>query len=134
MKRILTSISLTFTLVLMLTAQDVPAKFAPIQQSGDTTIICTKTFGKDIRGYNRDTPLKIYLLKDKIVKVEAMTNRETREYFALVKEKLLNAWNGLTVKEAKAKKVDTVTEATVSAKAVIETLQRGLNYYEEIVR
>ena len=114
-----------------LQAQDVAAKFAPIQHVGDTLIICTKTFGKDIRGYNRDTPVKIYLLKDIIVKVEAMTNRETREYFAPVKEKLMHVWNGLTVKEAKAKKVDVITEATVSSRAIIETVQRGLEYYEK---
>jgi len=115
---------------LSLHAQDVPAKFAPIQHAGDTLIICTKTFGKDIRGFQRDTPVKIYLLKEKVVKVEAMTNRETREYFAPVKEKLLHVWNGLTVKEAKAKKVDVVTEATVSSRAIIETVHRGLEYYE----
>lgn len=125
------SLMLACCLNFTLQAQDVAAKFAPIQHAGDTLIICTKTFGKDIRGYNRDTPVKIYLLKDKIVKVDAMTNRETREYFAPVKEKLMHVWNGLTVKEAKAKKVDVITEATVSSRAIIETVQRGLEYYEK---
>jgi len=110
-------------------AQQAVDKFALYQNGGgDTLIICTKKIGKDIKGYNRDTPVKIYVKNDKIVKVEAMANRETPEYFKKVKAALMDKWNGLTLKQAQEHKVDAITGATYSSRAIIETVQRGVEY------
>jgi len=110
-------------------AQQAVDKFALYQNGGgDTLIICTKKIGKDIKGYNRDTPVKIFVKGDKIVKVEAMSNRETPEYFKKVKAALMDKWNGLTLKQAKSHKVDAITGATYSSRAIIETVQRGVEY------
>ena len=49
----------------------------------------------------------------------------------MVKKQLLNIWDGLTLKEAKAKQVDAVTGATFSSKALIENVNRGLDYYQK---
>ena len=43
----------------------------------------------------------------------------------------MNAWDGLTVKEAKTKKVDAVTGATMSSEALIENVQTGLDYFQK---
>ena len=44
---------------------------------------------------------------------------------------MLNAWDGLTVKEAKAKKVDGVTGATFTSDAIKQNVQKGLDYYQK---
>ena len=95
------------------------------------TVINTTTLGKSVEGYNGNTPLKIYIQKDKVVKIEAMKNHETPKYFALVKKALLEKWNGKKVKDAKALKVDAVTGATYSSEAVIENVKLGLDYYQK---
>ena len=50
---------------------------------------------------------------------------------AKVKKALLNAWDGLKVKEAATKKVDGVTGATFSSDAITKNVQLGLEYYQQ---
>lgn len=95
------------------------------------TVINTTTLGKDVQGFLGATPLKIYIQKNKVVKIEAMKNQETPKYFLKVKKHLLDKWNGMKVKDAKNMKVDAVTGATYSSKAVIENVQLGLDYYSK---
>lgn len=95
------------------------------------TVINTTTLGKDVQGFLGTTPVKIYIQKNKIVKIEALKNQETPKYFLKVKKHLLDKWNGVKVKDAKKMKVDAVTGATYSSKAVIENVQLGLDYYSK---
>ena len=94
------------------------------------TVINTTTLGKDVQGYIGVTPLKIYIEKNKVVKIEALKNQETPKYFLKVKKALLDKWNGLKVKDAKNLKIDAVTGATYSSDAVIENVKLGLDYYQ----
>ena len=102
-----------------------------ITQEDGATIINTTTLGEDVEGYAGPTPLKIYIKKGKIEKVEALKNLETPKYFALIKRDLINRWNGLTVKKAATEKIDVITGATYSSEAVIENVRRGLDYYNK---
>ena len=95
------------------------------------TVINTTTLGKDVQGFLGTTPVKIYIQKNKVVKIEAMKNQETPKYFLKVKKHLLDKWNGVKVKDAKKMKVDAITGATYSSKAVIENVQLGLDYYSK---
>jgi len=95
------------------------------------TVINTTTLGKDVQGFLGATPVKIYIQKNKVVKIEALKNQETPKYFLKVKKHLLDKWNGVKVKDAKKMKVDAVTGATYSSKAVIENVQLGLDYYSK---
>lgn len=95
------------------------------------TVINTTTLGKNVQGYIGTTPLKIYIEKNKVVKIEALKNEETPKYFLKVKKALLEKWNGLKVKDAKKLKVDAVTGATYSSDAVIENVKLGLDYYQK---
>ncbi|ADE82807.1 FMN-binding protein [Xylanibacter ruminicola] len=95
------------------------------------TVINTTTLGKDVQGFLGTTPVKIYIQKNKVVKIEALKNQETPKYFLKVKKNLLDKWNGVKVKDAKKMKVDAVTGATYSSKAVIENVQLGLDYYSK---
>ena len=94
------------------------------------TVINTTSIGKNVEGYNGTTPLKIFINKNKVVKIEALKNQETPKYFIKVKKALLDKWNGLKVKEAKNLKVDAVTGATYTSDAVIENVKLGLDYYQ----
>ncbi|MBP3767830.1 MAG: FMN-binding protein [Prevotella sp.] len=92
-------------------------------------VINTTTLAKDVRGYRGTTPLKIYVKKNKIQKIEALKNRETPEYFEEVEAVMFPKYQGLTVKKALSAPVDGVTGATLSSKAVRENVKRGLEYY-----
>lgn len=93
----------------------------------NTTTLCAK-----YDGYNGPTPLVIYLKDKKVVKVEALPNRETPQYFLLLEdEKFFSRWNGLTASEAAELEVDTVSGATWSSDAIIHNVRKGLIYYLE---
>ena len=104
---------------------------SPITKENGTVIVNTTTIAKNVEGYNGTVPVKIYIKKNKIEKIEVLKNQETPKYLAMVKKSLLNAWDGLTVKEAKSKKVDGVTGATFTSDAIKENVQRGLDYYQK---
>ena len=129
-------LALLFASMALFTTQAFEASDAPspLRQEGDTLIVNTKDIAADIRGFRGDTPLNIYISNGKVVKVEALGNRETPRFFDRVRNSLLDAWNGLTVSQAKKQQVDGVTGATYSSKAVIATVQRGLEYYDKTVK
>jgi electron transport complex protein RnfG len=102
-----------------------------ITKENGTYIVNTTTLTQDVEGYNGPVPVKLYIKKNKIEKVEILKNNETPKYLAQVKKAMLNAWDGLTVKEAKNKQVDAVTGATFTSKALVENVQRGLDYYQK---
>lgn len=93
-------------------------------------VINTTTLGSDIEGYNGPTPLKIYIKKNKVERIEFLKSMETPKYYAKVKKALMDKWNGLKVKDAKMQQVDIVTGATYSSEAVIKNVQVGLEYYQ----
>lgn len=107
-----------------------PGKDNIITKEGGMTVVNTTTLAKDVIGYNDITPVKIYIQGNKIVKIEALSNDETPRYFAKVKKNLLDKWNGMTVAKAQTASVDVVTGATLSSKAVIENVRRGLKYFK----
>ena len=106
-------------------------KDSAITKENGVVIVNTTTLAKDVEGYNGPVPVKIYIKKNKIEKIEVLKNQETPKYLALVKKSLLNAWDGLTIKEAKAKKVDAVTGATFTSEALIENVNKGLDHYQK---
>lgn len=93
-------------------------------------IINTTELGKDIEGYNGPTPMKVYISKNKVEKIEFMKSMESPKYYAKVKKTLQDKWNGLKVKDAKTQKVDIVTGATFSSEAVIKNVQLAIDYYD----
>lgn len=94
-------------------------------------VVNTTTLGKDVQGYAGTTPVKVYIKKNKVEKVEFLKNQETPKYFTRVKNALQGKWDGLKVKDAAALKVDGVTGATFSTDAVVKNVQLGLEYYQK---
>lgn len=101
----------------------------PITKNNDTVIVNTAQICKTVRGFKGSTPLQIYIKKNKIVKVEALPNRETPQYFAKAKA-LLKQFEGKTVKKAAKLEVDGVSGATYSSKALVKNMKQGLEYYQ----
>ena len=130
MKRLMMTVSCCSLMVVALTLMSWKADDTMTKENG-MTVINTTTLGKDVQGFLGATPLKIYIQKNKVVKIEAMKNQETPKYFLKVKKHLLDKWNGVKVKDAKKMKIDAVTGATYSSKAVIENVQLGLDYYSK---
>ena len=102
-----------------------------ITKEDGMTVVNTTELSKDVVGYVATTPLKIYIQKNKVVKIEALKNQETPKYFIKVKKQLLDKWNDKKVSEAAKMKVDGVTGATFSSDAVIKNVQLGLEYYQK---
>ncbi len=94
-------------------------------------VVNTTTIGKDIEGYNGPTPLKVYIKKNKVERIEFLKSMESPKYYAKVKNALLEKWNGKTVKEARTLQVDAVTGATFSSEAVVHNVQAALDYYQK---
>lgn len=100
-----------------------------IKTSKGTTVVNTTSIVK-ARGYNSNTPVKIYISKNKITKIESLPNQETPAVYARAEE-LLKKFVGKNVDEAQAMKVDAVSGATYSSKALIQNVKGGLKYYKE---
>ena len=96
-----------------------------------TYVVNTTTLGKDVQGYAGTTPVKVYIKKNKVEKVEFLKNQETPKYFARVKKAMQGKWDGLKVKDAAKLKVDGVTGATFSSDAVSKNVQIALDYYQK---
>ena len=100
-----------------------------ISKEDGMTVVNTATLGRQVTGYVGATPLKIYIKKNKVVKIEALKNQETPKYMARVKKELLDTWNGKKVAEASQMQVDGVTGATFTSDAVKQNVKLGLDYY-----
>ena len=100
-----------------------------IKYSKGTAIVNTSSIVK-ARGYQGKTPVKIFIKGNKITKIESLPNQETPAVFARAEE-LYNKFIGKTVDEASAMKVDGVSGATYSSKALIQNVKGGLKYYKE---
>ena len=94
------------------------------------TVVNTTELTRDIKGFKGSTPVKIFIKKNKVVKVEDLPNRETPKFFDKVKP-LLKHWDGKTVKKALDSEPDVITGATYSSDAIMKNVQVGLEYYND---
>lgn len=100
-----------------------------IKYSKGTAVVNTSSI-VNARGFNGKTPVKIYVKNNKITKIESMPNQETPAIYARAEE-LLGKFVGKTVDEAAGMKVDGVSGATYSSKALIQNVKGGLKYYKD---
>ena len=97
------------------------------KEKGGVYVINTSTIC-DTKGYKSPTPLKVTVKKDKVESVEALPNMETPKYFRRINEELLPKFVGL--KSEECEKVDALTGATMSSKAVKANLKAAFEYYK----
>lgn len=113
------------------TTEAKPASVLRTEADG-TQVINTTTLGKDITGFGGTVPLEIYIKDGRITQVKALPNQESPEFFGRA-SKLLDRWKGKSLEEAGAMKVDGVSGATYSSKAIIGNMQRGIAYAQKTV-
>ena len=92
-----------------------------------TLVVNTQTIGGAITGFAGKVPLEISFKNGKITGVKALKNEETKEFFDMASA-ILKSWNGKTIDEALTLKVDAVSGATYSSKAIIGNMREGLLY------
>lgn len=128
MKKTLFAIALS-ALALTASADDV------MKTSADGTCVVRTTTICQTRGFRKTTPVEVTIKKGKVIKVTALKNEESANYFAKVKKYLLPLYNNLKLSKAKklAEKtqVDGCTGATFSTKAVQANIKAALKYYEQ---
>ncbi len=128
-KKNICKVSAILALATLMTSMK-PAEQVVTKENG-MTVVNTTTLAADVEGYAGTTPVKIYIKKNKIERIEALPNMETPKYFAHVKRALLDKWKGLSVKEAAKQEVDVVTGATYSSEALIENVRRGIDHFNK---
>ena len=128
-KKNISKVSAILALATLMTSMK-PAEQVVTKENG-MTVVNPTTLAADVEGYAGTTPVKIYIKKNKIERIEALPNMETPKYFAQVKRALLDKWKGLSVKEAAKQEVDVVTGATYSSEALIENVRRGIDHFNK---
>lgn len=90
-------------------------------------VVSTEKLGKEVMGYAGTTPVEIHVKDGRIDKIVALPNSETPAYFEKVLQSpIFTVLNGKTVKEAQAVRLDAVSGATWSSRAVIDNIALGL--------
>ena len=108
--------------------QTVSQKTEPMIVLEDGSVrLNTTELGKDIVGYGGTVPLEITLQDGRVKSIRALANSESPDFFTEASA-LLTKWNGKTIEDAQKMKVDAVSGATFSSKAIIGNVQRGLQY------
>lgn len=62
-----------------------------------TYVVNTTTLAPTVKGYAGATPLKIHIKNDRIVKIEALPNREAHNVFLRAEKGLFGKWTGKQV-------------------------------------
>ena len=89
--------------------------------------INTSVLASNIMGYGGKVPLKIVIRNGVVENIIALKNDETKEFFDNAST-LFEKWKGKTIDKAMDMKVDAVTGATFSSKAIIGNMHQGLLY------
>lgn len=107
---------------------DIASDTAIFSGTRDDFVIDTREIAADIKGYGGNTPLRITVSNGKVDKIDAQKNAETPEFFSQVEDKLLQQYIGMTPEEVLQSQIDAVSGATLSSRAVMETMERGMAY------
>ncbi|MBO7117851.1 MAG: FMN-binding protein, partial [Bacteroidales bacterium] len=99
--------------------------FAQKKKADEKIVIDTTELCKDVLGHHAATPVEITVVGRKIQSVVALPSDETPSFFEQA-VKVLDAFNGMTVKEALQADVDAISGATMSSEALITNVKTGL--------
>lgn len=90
-------------------------------QKGKSVLTCNTA-----RGFNGPVPVKVYVTAGRIDSVQVLPNQETPSYLNYAKQGILPRFKGKTVEEARNMRVDAVSGATYSSKAIISNIKGAL--------
>lgn len=92
-------------------------------------VVNTTGLAADISGYAGRVPLEITVKDGIVTDIKALDNAESKPFFDRASA-LFARWTGKSVAEAAETKVDAVSGATFSSRAIIGNVQRGLQYVQ----
>ncbi len=99
-----------------------PEKVLP---DGSRTLNST-SIAKDVVGFGGRTPVKLSVKDDVILNVEVLPNSETPSFLEqVIKDGLIESWNGMHLTNAAVAVVDSVSGATYTSKAISENVKRA---------
>ena len=102
------------------------------KQADGTYVVNTTSLCSNVKGFKGATPVEVYIKNNKVIKVEALPNREGPKFYDKVKQGLFPKFNGMKLsKAAKAESLDGVTGATYTSRAVKENIAAAVAYYKE---
>ena len=132
MKKQIFAVSMTVLLATGVAFAAIQQEQVMYKQADGTYVVNTTSLTPNVKGFKGATPLEVYIKNNKVVKVEALPNRESPKFFDRVKQVLLPKFNGMKVaKAAKAQTVDGATGATYSSRAVKENVAAAVAYYKK---
>lgn len=99
------------------------------KQADGTYVVNTTSLCSNVKGFKGATPVEVYIKNNKVVKVEALPNREGPKFYDKVKQGLFPKFNGM--KLSKAESLDGVTGATYTSRAVKENVAAAVAYYKK---
>lgn len=139
---------------LVMSMMTITAMADDVMTKSKDTIIINTTSLCETKGYKSATPLKVYFLKNKIVKIVPLKNMETKKFFMKVEQGLIPNFIGMKVSKVKEmlapsatdgmtgatqgtdtgstkshSKLDGVTGATYSSNAVKSNVYSAVVYY-----
>lgn len=95
-------------------------------------VLSSAPYASDVMGFAGKTPLYIYIGVDgRIRQIAAAENAETPQFFDRAFTTLQKAWLGRKAAEATSEKVDAVSGATFSSRAIIANMERTLAVYND---
>ena len=99
------------------------------KQADGTYVVNTTSLCSNVKGFKGATPVEVYIKNNKVIKVEALPNREGPKFYDKVKQGLFPKFNGM--KLSKAESLDGVTGATYTSRAVKENIAAAVAYYKK---
>ncbi|MBQ0142860.1 MAG: FMN-binding protein [Prevotellaceae bacterium] len=122
------SLSITFITIFLVSTSANAQSEAIITKNGKTYTINTTSICNS-KGYRSTTPLKVSITKNVIDKIEALPNKETPGFFAKIIKELFPKYEGVKITETE--KIDVISGATLSSKAVKENIEAAVEYYKK---
>lgn len=126
MNKFIIASALTFCSVALFAQETHQAPEVMTKSKGSYTINTTSLC--KTRGFQAGTPLTVVIKEGKIDSVVALPNKETPRFFDRVKKDLLPKYNGLKIEDIE--KVDGVTGATLSSRAVKDNVKAAVEHYK----
>lgn len=99
-----------------------------MRKQGSTYIVNTTNLCNQ-RGFRGTTPLEVYIKGNKVVKVVPLKNQESPQFFSKVINGLVPKFAGKSL--SAAQKVDGVSGATYSSRAVKANVAAAIAYYKK---
>lgn len=107
------------------------AEAQTMKKQADGTYVVNTSEICSAKGYRGKTPLKVYIKKGKITKTEMVSSKDNPQYYHKAKRGIDKQVVGKKATKVVTMKVDAVTGATYSSKALAANVKAAAAYYKK---